>query len=263
MKTLPFVLALGLAACTSLPQEGAPWRIEPTLSIDDGTQDAQRQTARGLALAQQGRYDAAIGCFLAAAALAPQNAYVHNNLGYAYLLKGSNELAIARFEEALSVDPQYAKAHENLRVARSGLTPLPRKPEAEVARKTAPEGGAAPARLVQVAPNVYELEVALGKPAAPLQAAQRRFRVEVTNGNGAAGMAKRVASGLGLANAHLTNRRPFVQAVTVIEFRDGYAEAAAALGRKLDGGIRTLRIAAAGDVDVRIVLGRDRLKRVA
>src|SRR2546430_1404482 len=75
--------------------------------------------------------------------------------------------------------------------------------------------------LVQVAPHVYELR--LSRPertetptqnAAPKRELQRRYKLEVTNGNGIPGMARRVARQLhshGALIARTTNERPFTR----------------------------------------------------
>ena len=60
----------------------------------------------------------------------------------------------------------------------------------------------------------------------------QRYRLEVSNGNGVTGMAKRVGQMLavtGLPQARLTNQKPFVQQFTEIQHRDGYESAAIAL----------------------------------
>jgi tetratricopeptide (TPR) repeat protein len=63
----------------------------------------------------------------------------------------------------------------------------------------------------------------------------RPFRLEVSNGNGVTGLAGRVATRLnhvGVQTALLTNQRPFDQATTEIQYRDGYRAAATGLNHK-------------------------------
>lgn len=128
--------------------------------------------------------------------------------------------------------------------------------------------------LIQVAPNIYELR----SPVAPVRrpvatepptvqpevsaslAGVPPFRLEVSNGNGTAGMARRVAKTLrqaGLTPVRLTNQKPY-QRITEIQYGPGYAlEAArlAALLRQQAMMIRSDKLRP--DIKVRLVLGRD------
>lgn len=101
---------------------------------------------------------------------------------------------------------------------------------------------------------------AAGPAAAPI-AAPASPRVEISNGNGVPGLAARVGDYLaarGLAKARLTNRLPFHQRTTVVEFRSGHEgdalRVAALLPLRAQGGpvvSTTLR------GDVRVVIGHD------
>ncbi len=105
--------------------------------------------------------------------------------------------------------------------------------------------------------------VAEGLPpvAAPLPSASRPARYEISNGHGGEGLARRLAGLLGqqgVARPRLTNSRPFDQAASFVEYRDGYREAATAFAARLP--FRpTIRATASNDlaVDVRLMLGRD------
>jgi hypothetical protein len=87
------------------------------------------------------------------------------------------------------------------------------------------------------------------------------FKLEVTNGNGITGLAKRVAgrlAELGVTGARLTNQRPFEQQDTEIQYRHGYAAEAAALADKLQRKVQVMPSKhLAGHIHVRLVLGRD------
>jgi tetratricopeptide (TPR) repeat protein len=219
-------------------------------------------TALGLALAAQQRYDEAIRQLQAVVVLAPHAAYAHNNLGYAYLLSGDNEKAAKTLEEAMRLDPRHERARANLRVAQARLHPEPVQAAAEAS---------AGLRMVEVSPQVFELiapartgriEAVPLPPLAPAQAAPARpYRLEICNGNGVAGLARRVAArlaGFGLQAARLNNQLPFAQARTEVQYRDGYAAEAAALAERLQ---HPVSVVPSGDlasrVDVRLVLGRD------
>ncbi len=231
-------------------------------------------TALGMVLAAQGRYGDAIRQFQAAVVLAPKSASAHNNLGYAYLLDGAHEQAIRSLEEARRLDPRHANSQENLRRAQAKLAAArpaaaPAAPAAPASPPAAAEAGGL--RLVEVAPGVFELRARTpqreieARPLPSLPPAPRResrgYSLEVSNGNGISGLAKRVAGWLaeaGIPTARLTNQRPFVQAATELQYREGYAAEAAALAGTLEHPARLVPSRAlARGVDLRLVLGRD------
>jgi hypothetical protein len=116
-------------------------------------------------------------------------------------------------------------------------------------------------QLVQLAPNVYELRLA------PRFVAAQGFRLELSNGNGVTGMAKRLGEQLiakGLPKARLTNQKPFRQRLTQIQYRDGYADVAEALRSRMPNQPPMIKTAALrASTDVRVVLGRDLPRDVA
>jgi len=101
-------------------------------------------------------------------------------------------------------------------------------------------------------------------PAAP---AAKPYRIEVSNGNGVTGMARKVAGfldGEGYSKARLTNQKPFQVASSQVQYRSGYREQAQTLVLNLPGrpGIAqadNLR----GDISIRVVLGKDLAGNVA
>jgi hypothetical protein len=115
--------------------------------------------------------------------------------------------------------------------------------------------------LVQLAPSVYELRLS------PQSIALQTFRLELSNGNGVTGMARRLGEQLiakGLPKARLTNQKPFRQRVTQIQYRDGYAEVAATLRSRMPNQPPMIKTAALrASTDVRVVLGRDLPRDVA
>lgn len=233
-------------------------------------------TGLGIALAAQRRYGEAIRQFQAAVVLAPHAAYLHNNLGYAYLLSGAGEDAVKALEEARRLDPGHEKSRENLRIAQEKVAAATAQPASAASAQAAtqPAAEAIPGlSLVEVAPQVFELRAPAryrkieAAPLAPLPqkepriAPLRSFKLEVSNGNGVLGLAKRTAGQLasaGLPATRLTNQRPFEQARTEVQYRDGYAAEAAELAGKLQ---YPARIVPSNDlargVDVRLVLGKD------
>lgn len=239
--------------------------------------------------AQQGRLAQARAMLLAVCVDHPALVQPLNNLGYVYYLQGEYAAAAAAFRSALALQPGNERALNNLRLA-GGAGLRGTAPDAALAAahaETAP--AAAPPitvpvpsppvpdnvvggmQLVRTAPNVYELrtappaEEALDKlsPAREVaaQPARPAARLEIANGHGANGLARRFRDALaaqGLAAGRLTNAKPFGQAATRIEFRPGFDTAARDLQAAL-GGKAVLKKAdrLAAPTDLRLVLGKD------
>ena len=124
------------------------------------------------------------------------------------------------------------------------------------------------AQVVAVAPHALELQwsgsAVIARPASanandvPMTS---RCGLEVSNGNGVTGMARKVdglLQAVGLPRSRLTNQKPFTQRSTEIQYRDGHEVAAASLSARLPNRpaiVRDDRLRA--DIDVRLVLGKD------
>ncbi len=129
----------------------------------------------------------------------------------------------------------------------------------ELKRRTAPLA-AAFAPLLSAAPAPVPVP-----PSAPAAAAapapDTSARVEIANGNGVTGMARRIKQVLGrqgILVSRLTNARPFRQVETIIEYREGHAQHAEQLRDALRG--HAVLVAASNLpalADVRLVLGKD------
>lgn len=126
--------------------------------------------------------------------------------------------------------------------------------------------------MVQLAPNVFEVRMPVEKASAVLRAGEARednggqlavktFRLEVSNGNGASRLARRVSQlllGKGMPAARLTNQKPFRQAFTEIQYRPGFLSYATGLRSNIkdmaamveDKGLKP-------GTDVRLVLGKE------
>jgi len=97
--------------------------------------------------------------------------------------------------------------------------------------------------------------------------ANKPYRIEVSNGNGVTGMARKVAGyleGEGYYSARQTNQKPFHVASSQVQYRSGYREQAQSLALTLPGqpGI-TQTDGLRGDISVRILLGKDIASNVA
>ena len=96
---------------------GPPDRF--TEAILDDPQNADNYLARGMALTNQGEYEAAIKDFTKALELDPENQYAHNGRATAYHGQGNLVAAQQDFNRALELDPDlvtaYRRRGENLR----------------------------------------------------------------------------------------------------------------------------------------------------
>ena len=132
--------------------------------------------------------------------------------------------------------------------------------------------------LVQLAANVYELKTRVPPAAVPVPApiavaaapkpvvqalAQagkvRMARLEVANGNGVTGMARRFRSLLGQMGIpvdRLSNEKPYNQVATTIQYSPGFERQAAGLQKALQGKAQ-LASRQLTATDVRLVLGKD------
>lgn len=132
-------------------------------------------------------------------------------------------------------------------------------------------------RLVQISPNVFEFRMAqadqtitiltgasTGETIAPRnsdEVASQHVRIEVSNGNGVAGMARQVSAFLqqnGFAKARLTDRQPFQQAQTEIHYRPGNYVLAGKISQMMPKQARLLESSSLrSDIHVRVLLGKD------
>ena len=221
--------------------------------------------ALGVALAQAGRLTDAEITLRQAVALAPERLRARNNLGYVLLLAGNAGEAVVLLKSVVDQDSSHAIAAANLSQA--------------LARLDAAAGGtaiAAQALIVPIepiTPIAPVAPVAPARPATPNVAAAmpaaapveppvaQASRLEVSNGNGVSGMAARVSRWLaarGMATERLSNRQPFAQRHTVVQYRSGHEDAALRVARLLPATAKAEPQATPGlRSDVRVVLGHD------
>ncbi len=250
-------------------------------SLEANPSNAEAHNALGVIYAIQGKHEQAVIELKAALALAPTAAHIHNNLGYAYLLEGRNADALAALNVAAGLDPNNERSRENIKIAQTRLGhEAPNRPHASVATavgaevikspRTDKDGGHSAARLLSVAPNIYELRQESSvqvKPSVPLatQTAPETVKLEVANGNGVTGLAKRTSSSLqrkGYAAARLTNQMPYTQRTTEIQYRQGQENQAKRLNALLSAPAKLVESSRLSPrVGVRLVLGRDVVQR--
>jgi len=178
-------------------------------------------------------------------------------------LDAASMQALERFRQAAAVVPVRAPQVES------------RESDVEIVRSNSGD-----TMLVPVAPAVYELRVApaarqplpvstdapgvvASEPERPsLQPASLAIdRIEVSNGAGTTRLATRTAQRLGQMGAkvsRVTNYSSFGQRYTEIHYRDGHADEAGRLGKRLPVAARLVAVTGLrADVDIRLVVGRD------
>jgi Tfp pilus assembly protein PilF len=136
-----------------------------------------------------------------------------------------------------------------------------------------PSARAEPVRIAAIVENTkVATEAATTRPDPVTQTDSARLHLEVlhlevSNGNGATGMARKVAYFLqesGYAKARLTNRKPFTVQTTQIQYRYGHQEDAEHLRSSLPGYTRMVQSNnLRTDINLRVVLGRDMMQRTA
>ena len=111
----------GLMACAW--QQTRHWRDSETLwtrTLACTSQNPIAQYNLGVALADHGRVDEAIGHFREALEIKPDYAEAHFNLAVAFADRGQVAEAITHYLMALEIKPDYARAHYNLGVVLAG-----------------------------------------------------------------------------------------------------------------------------------------------
>jgi Tfp pilus assembly protein PilF len=244
-----------------------------------------------------GRYSEAIGALENATRLEPENRRAWRNLGLAYGKAGEPDKSrnaygratpralLENWRASHPFPAAAASASGDSRAAVAAGTQFASVPDpihgarppgsVQGTAISANAGRTSPSlELVPLQANIYELRpispAALPATVTTVSAADasqppklvplKPFRVEVSNGNGTAGMARRISDRLkhlGMDTARLTNQKPW-QPGSEIQFREGYALEAAKLAGLLNHELLTVRNdELRGDIQVRLVLGKD------
>jgi Flp pilus assembly protein TadD len=165
---------------------------------------------------------------------------------------------------ALAAAPSQAAAPKPAPVVATAAPAVPAMPVAVAAAPVpvvAPHPvavAAAPAPAVTPQPVPVAVAAAVPATAAP--------RLEISNGNGVTGLAKRyrsVLGKLGILASRITNARPFHQQASVIQYRPGFAAQAANLQSTLPGRTALQQSATLTHADVRLLLGKDAPSQLA
>lgn len=199
-KAIVTILSVSLAACTATLGEKQAWETKPVMDIRHGMASASANVqlgryqqelgnpaaaqafyekalaidpknvdalnALGRLYAERGDLQRAAATFRRVAELAPQRAYLHNNVGYALYLQGLYAEAVDALRQAVRLLPGYDRAWANLEKAalKAGMpdvaalaarhTLVEDRPVAAVEPKTpGAESGARPVQLSDIVPQ--------------------------------------------------------------------------------------------------------------
>lgn len=270
------------------------------VAVQQAPKAAHLYNNMGYAYYLQGQYAESVMALEQATLLDPTSQRALNNLGLAYAKAGNKGESVQAFAQAASVPttipnvsvtevamPAQSTAQPPVNgaavaAAVSADTNAKPAPQPEVQMLTLPKdrGVIRPAananavavvdsrvQLVKLSANVSELRV---QPysAEPMQTAAavdvadlKKLRVEVANGNGVTGAARKVGrflGNLGYPTARLTNQKPFQVRMTQIQYREGYQAEAQILQASLpDAHDLVQRNDMRTGVSVRLVLGKD------
>lgn len=254
----------------------------------------------------QNNYDAAVMNLQRALMLDSGNERARNNLNAVQIaLANSSEQSTERVAVAPATSTQTiaAQLSEAIKPAQPVLTSVADTRSQGLVIMSPPQEPQARMEVVQILPNVYELRqksavetvltelkiektlVTLTHPLArPAHAmvnaldtgmtkttasfsAAKTSRIEVANGNGVNGMAKRISKVLGqqgITVGLLTNERPYKQQDTKIQYRLGYEQTAMRLKNAMQGhAVVVSSPNLSGNSDVRLILGKDVLSQMA
>lgn len=262
-----FAGALAVMGCASVaPERPAGPFVVPSQTVRHGM-DAEAHYRTGRYFQGQVRFEQAIDAYRRVLAVQPQHVDALNALGVIYSLQQKPELAEQAFMQALQADPQAARVHNNLgyHLLQNGrgaeaiaafersheLEPGNASTQANLAAARAPASVAAPA----LAPALATA------PAAAVAQEVVRGRLEIANGNGASGLARRV-SGLvalpGTVPARLTNHKPYGVQESRIQYVAGSERQAQEVNARLPSPLPMARAETLErDVRVRVLLGKD------
>ncbi len=275
------------------------------LAVDNSFVEARN--GLGVIYSSQGKYAEAIEVLKVAVQQAPKAAHIYNNLGYAYYLHGRNKDAIAALREAANLDPSNQRALNNLGLAyakagndteaimaltqsikqsdtdvsniapklvqnTSVATTVPQllalSQDREVTRQMVVPQIESQIKAVQVSPNVYELREQHApsiRAAVTIDADQTKL--EIANGNGVTGMAKKVKKflhGQGYVTERLTNQKPYKVQITQIQYRNGHQLEARRLQSSLPRQSELVQNDAMyANINMRLVLGKNIIEHVA
>lgn len=217
----------------------------------------------------RGNVTAAIAVLETAARLDPENRRVQENLAIARGRGGAEEVAQATHVASVTAQPEAEPAARADRMpermqlvavatnvfALQLAAPVGASGSAKLAVVTPEAAKPAPASIPAPAPVPTAIAPAEFRPAVPV------VRLEVSNGNGVAGLARETSGQLqeiGYAKARLTNALSYRLPATEIQYRPGFELQARDLQASLREGIPLVASSQLRpDIQVRLLLGKD------
>jgi hypothetical protein len=237
----------------------------------------------GYAQLLNGEHAAAVVSLEKACLLDPLSHRAWRHLGSALEKLGQHERAAQMLQQAQALEAHDFKADYTM-AQRSGVAPIDSAVAADgypvsVVRQSASgifelrrsdvapaaDTGASAPPQPDPAPVPAEVSGAVAAGREPLPAAASAAdstTLEIRNGNGVTGMARRLARKLGDAGVRvirLSNHKGFNVEHTRIEYQPGFRDAAARLAQRFDDAA-LVEVERGEAVDVRLVLGRDLMR---
>ncbi len=243
------------------------------LTLDN--RHAESRNAMATIYSQQGNFPKAEAMLREAVQQNPNAAHLRNNLGYVYYLRGNHDAAMKEFRAALALEPKNEWARNNLEMAQDAMSKrvskLVERPKTAVPPPTVTVTPLDIWSDIKVTENTKPFVPTAGNKTAPaiqpeikptaMLIASNEFRLEISNGSGIPGLAKRlsqVLTRLGIPVKIISNQQPYRQVVTDIQYREGFEKDAKNLRDKLNGQALVSRVTKqAKPVDIRVVLGKD------
>jgi len=224
------------------------------------SREARFHNNLGVAFAAIDRLDLALNEFI----LAGSEAQAHYNIAQFYYQRGIYRVAQDHYLHALRLDPSFNRA----RLASEAADAMGRvfqttEKKTMATRQSLPVLKNTPAPTL--APHVATVIVHV--PPQPVKKKaffEQSVGIEVSNGNGVAGVARRLAHylcGRGLAVSRITNAEHFNHRATTIYYRKGYYEAALRLAGEIPGSqdIKQQKSFDRSQINVKVVIGKDNL----
>jgi tetratricopeptide (TPR) repeat protein len=242
---------------------------------------AEARNAMATIYSQQGNFAKAESSLREAVVQNPNAAHLRNNLGYVHYLRGNHESAMKEFRAALSLEPKNEWARNNLEMAQDAMSKrvskLVERPKSAVPPPTVTVTPLDIWSDIKVTENTKPYMPTAGNNTAPaiqseikptaVLIASNEFRLEISNGSGIPGLAKRlsqVLTRLGIPVKIISNEQPYRQVVTDIQYREGFEKDAKNLRDKLNGQALVSRVSAqAKPIDIRVVVGKDLKTHIA
>ncbi len=245
--------------------------------------------------AEQGELDQAIALWkgLTVDASGPESAYMVSNLGYAYFLRGDLAAAQAALEQACLLDPLNYRAWHHLGnvLGKSGdhqrseamyrqaaallghdfkadyaVAPRANVAAIESALKAVAENSDerwAQTEVRQTDGGVFILRRIEADGAIKLAPApSSRAMLEIRNGNGVGGMARKLARTMNEGSTRvvrLTNQKGYGVKRSRVEYSVAFRGAALRLAERV-GATQLMQVDAVDGIDIRLVIGRDMVK---